>query len=169
MTSRMHPLLTRRDALKSAAAAGAGLALAHLPHAMSLDAQGAAILKAIPKGGEKLPVIGLGTNAYSVKTTDEMGPLREVLRAMPATGGTLIDDGTRQVSSDSNLGDTTGALIFGGATLRNTAAFTSGRGVTLNAGGGNFDTFADLTLNGAEFRGLDQLRRRHRDRMQGPG
>ena len=73
MTSRMHPLLTRRDALKSAAAAGAGLALAHLPHAMSLDAQGAAILKAIPKGGEKLPVIGLGTNAYSVKTTDEMG------------------------------------------------------------------------------------------------
>ncbi|MBB3148398.1 fibronectin-binding autotransporter adhesin [Phyllobacterium trifolii] len=65
------------------------------------------------------------------------------------TGGTFIDDGTLQVSSDSNLGDTTGALIFGGATLRNTAAFTSGRGVTLNAGGGNFETFADLTLNGA--------------------
>jgi aryl-alcohol dehydrogenase-like predicted oxidoreductase len=104
MTSDRHTI-TRRDALKAAAAAGAGLALAHLPHVGSLDAQGAAILKAIPKSGEKLPVIGLGTNAYSVRTVEERAPLREVLRAMPGAGGTLIDTAPGYGQSEVVLGD----------------------------------------------------------------
>jgi len=64
-------------------------------------------------------------------------------------GGTVINAGTLQVGSDSNLGDATGALTFGGSILRITNGFTSSRSVTLNAGGGTFDTNGnDLTLSG---------------------
>ncbi|MBZ9738665.1 autotransporter-associated beta strand repeat-containing protein [Mesorhizobium sp. CO1-1-4] len=65
------------------------------------------------------------------------------------TGGTAIDGGTLQVSADANLGDVAGALsLDNGATLQNTAAFGSARSVTLNTGGGTFQTDADLTLSG---------------------
>jgi fibronectin-binding autotransporter adhesin len=63
-------------------------------------------------------------------------------------GGTAIDGGTISVSSDANLGDAAGALTLDGGTLRNTAAFTSTRAITLNTNGGTFDTQADLTLSG---------------------
>ncbi|HEX2888801.1 autotransporter-associated beta strand repeat-containing protein, partial [Vineibacter terrae] len=64
------------------------------------------------------------------------------------TGGTAINGGTLQVSSDANLGDAAGALSFDGGTLRNTASFTTARGVTLLDGGGTFQTDADLTVAG---------------------
>ncbi|MPZ38508.1 MAG: hypothetical protein GEU95_10635, partial [Rhizobiales bacterium] len=63
------------------------------------------------------------------------------------TGGTIIEAGTLSVSSDGNLGATTGGLIFIGGTLQNTAAFTTARNITL-IGGGTFQTDADLTVNG---------------------
>lgn len=62
-------------------------------------------------------------------------------------GGTTIDAGRVVVGSDANLGNASGALTFNGGTLENTAAFTSGRNVTLNTTGVML-TDADLTLNG---------------------
>jgi autotransporter-associated beta strand protein len=65
------------------------------------------------------------------------------------SGGTTISAGTLAVSADANLGNTSGALSFGGGTLQYLAGFTSNRGVTLNAGGGTFDTNGnDATLLG---------------------
>ena len=70
------------------------------------------------------------------------------------TGGTAIDGGVLQVSSDANLGAASGALSFGDATLggmlNTTAGFTSARNVTLNAGGGTIDQSAGgaVTLSG---------------------
>jgi len=64
-------------------------------------------------------------------------------------GGTVINGGTVSVSSDANLGDAAGVLAFNGGTLQNTAAFATGRGVTLLAGGGTFETAADLAVGGA--------------------
>ena len=63
-------------------------------------------------------------------------------------GGTIIHAGTVSVSADANLGDAAGGLIFHGGTLQNTAAFTTARAVALGAGGGTFDTLADLTAAG---------------------
>lgn len=104
MTERS--MLSRREALTLTTVAGAGLALGQWPLSASLDAQALApILKAIPKSGERLPVIGLGTNTYSVKTVEEMAPLREVLRAMPAAGGTLIDTAPGYGRSEIVLGE----------------------------------------------------------------
>jgi fibronectin-binding autotransporter adhesin len=63
-------------------------------------------------------------------------------------GGTFIDAGAVSVSSDGNLGNAAGALTFDGGTLQNTAAFVSARTVTMEDGGGTFQTDADLLLSG---------------------
>ncbi|MBB3571829.1 autotransporter outer membrane beta-barrel domain-containing protein [Rhizobium sp. BK491] len=65
------------------------------------------------------------------------------------TGGTAINGGTLQISADTNLGASSGALSFDSGILRTTAAIVSDRSVTLNAGGGTFDTLDTLTLNGS--------------------
>ena len=65
------------------------------------------------------------------------------------SGGTSISAGTLAVSADTNLGATSGGLTFGGGTLQYLAGFTSTRSVTLNAGGGIFDTNGiDAILSG---------------------
>jgi T5SS/PEP-CTERM-associated repeat protein/autotransporter-associated beta strand protein len=63
-------------------------------------------------------------------------------------GGTRIDLGTLQVASDDNLGDAAGGLSFDGGTLQTTTAFVSARDVNIGAGGGTFQTDADLGLGG---------------------
>lgn len=64
------------------------------------------------------------------------------------TGGTAVNAGTLQISSDANLGDAAGALGIDGATLRTTAAMASARAVTINQGGATVDAQADLGLSG---------------------
>ncbi|WP_456713879.1 autotransporter outer membrane beta-barrel domain-containing protein [Bradyrhizobium sp. USDA 4353] len=51
-----------------------------------------------------------------------------------------INQGTLAVSSDANLGAASGGLSFGGGTLQVLVGFSSARNITLNAGGGSFDT-----------------------------
>ncbi|MEH2484178.1 beta strand repeat-containing protein [Bradyrhizobium sp. AZCC 2230] len=55
-------------------------------------------------------------------------------------GGTTINGGTLAISADNNLGAAGGNLAFDGGTLRFLADVTTNRAVTLNAGGGTFDT-----------------------------
>ncbi len=84
--------LSRRAVLKTGAAGVVGAAFAR---SLPLDAQAPSALppitKAIPSSGERLPVIGLGTNAYSANTPEQMAPLRDVLQRMPQLGGKLVD------------------------------------------------------------------------------
>jgi len=66
------------------------------------------------------------------------------------TGGTTINGGTLAVAADANLGGAAGRLAFGGGTLQFSSGFTTNRVVTLNAGGGTFDTNGNnATLLGA--------------------
>ncbi len=57
------------------------------------------------------------------------------------TGGTLLNDGSLSVSSDSNLGDASGALNFDGGTLQITGTTLNSTARTINwgSGGGGFD------------------------------
>lgn len=70
------------------------------------------------------------------------------------TGTTLSNtswqllEGTMRVSSNGALGNAVATLTFDGGTLRNDAAFSSPRAVTINASGGTFQTDADLTWSG---------------------
>ncbi len=60
-----------------------------------------------------------------------------------------INQGTLAVSSDANLGAAAGGLTFGGGTLQFLSGFTSARTITLNTGGGTFDTNGNgATLSG---------------------
>lgn len=84
-------MLTRRDYLKMNLAAGAALAV-NPAWALAGDDQPLPLItKPIPSTGERIPVIGLGTNQYSVETPEEYAQLQEVLEAMAEHGGTVID------------------------------------------------------------------------------
>jgi autotransporter-associated beta strand protein len=58
------------------------------------------------------------------------------------SGGTTISAGVLNVSADNNLGSAAGGLTFNGGTLQFGSAFNlaSTRTITLNGGGGAFDT-----------------------------
>jgi len=50
-------------------------------------------------------VIGLGTNAYSANTPEQMAPLREVLERMPQIGGKLVDTARVYGRSEAVIGE----------------------------------------------------------------
>jgi aryl-alcohol dehydrogenase-like predicted oxidoreductase len=81
--------MTRRQALEAGAVCGAVVAFG----AGDAAAQtGAPIQKPIPKSGEMLPVIGIGTNRYGVGTSDEArAPLRETMARFAELGGKVMD------------------------------------------------------------------------------
>jgi aryl-alcohol dehydrogenase-like predicted oxidoreductase len=82
-------MLNRRDYLKLTAQAGAALALP-----VSVFAQaGQVITRPIPKTGEQLPIIGLGSSATfsQVAGAADTEAIREVFTAMLENGGTVFD------------------------------------------------------------------------------
>lgn len=84
-------MLTRRDCLKYSALAGAASALpASLLHAIE---RGDIIKRAIPKTGEELPIVGLGSSATfrTVAQSEDVTALRGVLSTLVENGGTVFD------------------------------------------------------------------------------
>jgi aryl-alcohol dehydrogenase-like predicted oxidoreductase len=96
MPSSFDTRASRRDIIKGGLAASAGIALSSLAGSSSAwGADSAAslplITKSIPASGEKLPVIGLGTNQYSVTSAEDLAARKDVLLNMPKFGGKLVD------------------------------------------------------------------------------
>ena len=81
---------TRREVLAAGVAGAVAFALGGGAAAAGAPA-GELITRPIPATGERLPVIGLGTNAYGVSDPAEYAARREVLEQMPALGGTVVD------------------------------------------------------------------------------
>jgi aryl-alcohol dehydrogenase-like predicted oxidoreductase len=83
--------MNRREVLKTLVAAGTGAAIG----APLLRAEDGAkmLTRPVPKSGEAMPVIGLGTSrVFDVGTGDaERAPLRGVLEALVAGGGRVVD------------------------------------------------------------------------------
>lgn len=93
---------SRRQVIQAGVAAGVALATgqAFAAAASSLPL----ITKAIPSTGEKLPVVGTGTNAYGVSSAEDLAELKRVLTAMPALGGTVIDSARSYSTSEEVIG-----------------------------------------------------------------
>lgn len=83
--------MNRRDLLKSLAAAGAGAATG--APLMGSDEGPARITRPIPKGGELIPVIGLGTSrVFDVGSSEsERAAVKAVLEALVESGGRVVD------------------------------------------------------------------------------
>ena len=103
--------LSRREVITAGSAAAAAFAVTRsLPAWAQAPRALAPITKPIPSTGERLPVIGLGTNAYSANSAEQMAPLREVLEHMPKLGGTLIDTARVYGRSEAVIGELLEAL-----------------------------------------------------------
>lgn len=84
-------MISRRDLFKKTALTGSALAL--LPQLLNAQTGTGMIKRAIPKTGEEIPIIGLGSSATfsSLATSEDATQLREVLAALIGSGGTVFD------------------------------------------------------------------------------
>jgi len=94
-------LPTRRDFLRGCAAAIAATALPVAGRATERDADAALLTRPIPSTGERLPVIGLGTNAYSVTDPADFASRQAVVARLLELGARVID--TARAYGDSEL------------------------------------------------------------------
>lgn len=84
--------LSRRTVMQAGVSAGIASALAPFSLGYAKDASSLPLItKTVPSTGEKLPVVGLGTNAYSVTAPEEIAARREVLEHFPKLGAKVID------------------------------------------------------------------------------
>ena len=116
-------ILSRRAFIKSVAG-GMGLALFEKP------AMGQTFIrKPIPRTGELLPAIGLGTwQTFDVGREDAArAPLRAVLREFVRTGGSVIDSSPMYGSSETVTGDLAQELGLRKQIFLATKVWTSGR------------------------------------------
>ncbi len=106
IVDRARKSFSRRDMLKFAAVAGAGMALPAVP----LFAAGAAVLsRPIPRTREMLPVVGLGTAIIfdfdSSSDAAKRAERRVVIRTLIDGGGRLIDTAPSYGRAENTLGD----------------------------------------------------------------
>ena len=97
--------LSRADFLKLVGGAGIALAAAHGTPARAAAA--GPIVRKIPKTGEPLPVIGLGTwQAFDIgNDAGERAPRRDVLRVLIEGGGKVVDSSPMYGSAEAVVGD----------------------------------------------------------------
>lgn len=84
-------MLTRRQYLKNSALLAAASSLS--PGVLQALESEQLITRAIPKTGEKLPIVGLGTSASFRQMADQqdVSALRDVMQTMLDNGGTVLD------------------------------------------------------------------------------
>ena len=96
--------VTRRDAIKIGAGAGASLLLGRNP----LGAQSAELnTRTIPSSGERVPVIGLGARNYRVGEgwAPDTAEFRRTLQTFHDLGGRVLDTSPNYGDSESIVGD----------------------------------------------------------------
>ncbi|HWL47460.1 MAG TPA: aldo/keto reductase [Sphingomonadaceae bacterium] len=101
MATPFNTAISRRTILHGSLAAGAGLMIGGWTPALAQDAP---LTKPIPSSGERLPVIGIGTNAFGVTDTAEIAARREVLQNLPGLGGKVIDTASAYGRSEDVIG-----------------------------------------------------------------
>ncbi len=94
--------LSRRALLQAGVATGVSVALGG--SAWAASAADAPILRAIPSSGEKIPVIGIGTNAFDVTAAEELATRKQVLEQLPKLGGSIVDTARGYGRSEEVIG-----------------------------------------------------------------
>lgn len=138
MTDPTPMRCSRREALAAGAVASAALGLG----SASWGATPRPILKPIPASGERLPVIGVGTNAFGVSDPAEVAARREVLAKLPELGGKLVDTAQGYGTSEAVIGEQVAGI--GNRSKLFLATKTAMRGDFANAKAVVDKSFADL-------------------------
>src|ERR1700728_2383269 len=99
--------MNRRDALFAALTVGAGMAISRTARSATA---GTTLAKAIPSSGQKIPVIGIGTNNYNVADADEVAARRAVLEQLPMQGGAVVDTAPLYGQAEQLIGDLVAGL-----------------------------------------------------------
>jgi len=119
------------------------------------------ITKAIPSTGERLPVIGLGTNAFSVTEPEEVAARKEVLQNFPKLGARVVDTARGYGEAEVVIGKLVAEL--GNRDQLFIATKTTARGEPKPGHGELEEAFARLQtqridlLQVHNFNGIDQL------------
>jgi len=118
---------TRRDLLRLIAAAGVGSVLPWRP-GRGEEAR-AMLTRKIPKSGEAVPVIGLGTsNVFDVEDSEgALRPIEEVVRAFVDGGARLVDSSPMYGRAERVTGDVVGKLGVRERLFLATKVWTKGR------------------------------------------
>lgn len=95
-----HMSLTRREVLALGAVAGASLLLG----ARGSHAQAGLLSKPIPTSGERIPVVGVGTNRYRSGDAAYVARLRDTLDAFARLGGKVVDTAPAYADSEAVIG-----------------------------------------------------------------
>ena len=98
-------MISRRDYLQFSALVGAASTLpAQLLRAAHHEGL---ITRAIPKTGEELPIVGLGSSASfrQIAASDDVSPLRDVIKALLDKGGTVFDTAPSYGESERVAGE----------------------------------------------------------------
>ncbi|NCF15785.1 MAG: aldo/keto reductase [Gammaproteobacteria bacterium] len=98
-------MISRRDCLKYSALAGLASVLpAGLLHAAQHEGL---ITRAIPKTGEKLPIVGLGSSASfrKIAASDDTSQLSNVIKTLLDNGGTVFDTAPSYGESERVAGE----------------------------------------------------------------
>jgi len=120
--------ISRREFLEAGAVAAIGTLLARsLPAAEPAASALPQIRKAIPASGEKLPAIGLGTDAFTEGARDD---IRDEIRRMSELGGSVIDTAASYGDSEALIGDALTSLGSRARMFLATKLVGSGFGVT---------------------------------------
>ena len=101
---------SRRSVIKGGLASGIAMTLGWDVVQAAADKTLPLITKTIPSTGEKLPVVGIGTNAYSVTAPDELAARREVLQNLPELGGKVVDTARVYGQSEEVIGQIVAGL-----------------------------------------------------------
>ncbi|MBU1191629.1 MAG: aldo/keto reductase [Gammaproteobacteria bacterium] len=125
-TESGHPGLNRRQLLKLLIGTGIGISAGRLAAATIPDNL---ILRAIPRSGERIPVMGLGSSdTFEVgESAAERTPVREVLEQYVALSGRVVDTSPMYGSAETVIGDVARDLGIQSKLWLATKVWTRGR------------------------------------------
>ncbi|RWE11134.1 MAG: aldo/keto reductase [Mesorhizobium sp.] len=103
--SRPKFLTTRRDLLRSTAMLAAVAAAGQFP-IKAIAQERSAIMRPIPKTGEMIPAVGLGTfETFDIMPGEPRDNIREIIRSFHQMGGRVIDTSPLYGMSEVSVGD----------------------------------------------------------------
>jgi aryl-alcohol dehydrogenase-like predicted oxidoreductase len=107
MRQRLSEAMTRRRMLAAAMLGSVGVIAASARFSEAQEPAGPLMTRAIPRTGEALPVIGLGTARgwYSVNDQASRDALTAVVSTLNAAGGTIIDTAPSYGQAEAIVGD----------------------------------------------------------------